>query len=76
MTSKKKNAVFDVYASVVGSKYLGKFEARSEEEAVQKALKSAAASISLCHQCADEVSDPEIDKATAVKRDEGIEEKE
>lgn len=72
MTNKKTKKLFvwDVSASVVGSKYLGEFIAASAEEAVQEALNSAAASISLCHQCADEVSDPEIDKATAVKREE------
>lgn len=53
---------FRVSASVVGSKYLGEFEAKDEEEAVELALKESG-SVCLCHHCADEIIDPEIDPA-------------
>lgn len=60
---------YNVYGTVVGSKYLGVFEASSAEEAVEKALQSDEAYVSLCHQCAGECEDAEIHKATADKVD-------
>lgn len=56
---------FNVYASVVGTKYLGEFEAATKEEAAEMALRSGAAHVSLCHQCTDECEDPECSDATA-----------
>lgn len=56
---------YNVVAKVVGSKYLGEFEAETAEEAIEKALVSRAAHISLCHQCTDECEDPECEEATA-----------
>jgi hypothetical protein len=53
---------FRCYGKVVGSKYLGVFEAETEEEATEKALASEAACISLCHQCAGECEDPEVER--------------
>jgi hypothetical protein len=72
MGKKRKEFVWDVYGAVVGSKYLGVFTAATSEEAVQKALRSEEASISLCHECSREISDPMIDEkyTTASKRDE------
>lgn len=54
---------FRVYASVVGSKYLGEFEAETKEEAIKMA--EADACVSLCHQCDSECEDPEIDELFA-----------
>lgn len=59
---KKKWSVTGV---VVGSKYLGVFEAETKEEAEQMALESEKAYCSLCHQCTDECEDPEIDRCVA-----------
>jgi ferredoxin len=58
-------ALYRVVGSVVASKYLGEFEADSPEQAVEMALDSEAACISLCHACADECSDAVIETATA-----------
>jgi hypothetical protein len=49
---------YRVTASVVGSKYIGDFEAATPDEAEALAWKEA--DVSLCHQCADECSDPSI----------------
>lgn len=56
---------FSVYGSVVGSKYLGDFEADTKEEAIEKASLSDAGTIFLCHQCSDECESPEIVEMTA-----------
>lgn len=56
---------YRVYGTVTASKYLGEFEADSEDEAVEAALNSAEAHVSLCHQCADEMDDPEVHEASA-----------
>lgn len=50
---------FRVSASVVGSKYIGEFEAETAEDAEQLARDSSEASISLCHQCSCECEDAE-----------------
>ena len=47
---------------VTGSKYLGEFTAPTEAAAEQAALESYEASVSLCHQCADECEDPAIEE--------------
>jgi hypothetical protein len=49
---------WSVNAAVHGSKHLGVYEAATAEEAERMAEKHA--SVNLCHQCADEVIDPEI----------------
>jgi hypothetical protein len=54
-----------VHGTVTGSKYLGEFEAETEEEAIEKALDSDAAYISLCHQCSGNCEDPTVESATA-----------
>lgn len=56
---------FHVVGKVVGSKYLGCFEAETAEEAVSKALNKGEAYVSLCHQCAEQCEDGEIEDATA-----------
>ena len=52
MTVKKK---FHVYGKMTASKYLGVFEAASEEEAVDMALSSDKNHTFLCHQCSYEI---------------------
>jgi len=46
---------YRVYGVVTGSKFLGVYEAASEEEAVEQALEGDKNYTSLCHQCADEI---------------------
>ena len=58
-------AKFNVVGVVTGSKYLGCFEAETAEEAVEMALKSDKASVSVCHHCSEEVEDPEVQSARA-----------
>lgn len=54
-----------VTASVVGSKYLGIFEAATKEEAEEMAEESEAAGISLCNQCSGECEDAQVQSAEA-----------
>lgn len=56
---------FRVVASVVGSKYLGEFEAATKEEAEQLALDSENASVHMCHQCSSQCEDAECAEAYA-----------
>jgi len=55
---------YHVYGTVVASKYLGTVEADSEEEAKEKGQELPAMYVSVCHQCAREVEDPEISDVT------------
>ena len=48
-----------VGGTVVGSTYIDEYEAPTWQEAVALATKDA--SVSLCHQCSREISDPEIE---------------
>lgn len=53
---------FACYGRVVGTKYLGEVEAENSDEAVELAHNLPEAQcISVCHQCAKEVGDIEID---------------
>lgn len=52
---------YTVYGKVVGTKFLGTFEAESPEEAEELALANGNYHISVCHQCSREVDDPEIE---------------
>jgi hypothetical protein len=49
---------FSCYGKVIGSKYLGEFEASTKEAAEELAVQQA--SVSLCHHCNSEIEDPEI----------------
>jgi hypothetical protein len=61
---------YQVYGNVVGTKYLGTFDAGSEEEAIEKGLNEGDTHISLCHQCADILGDGlEIEDAFAELED-------
>ena len=52
---------------VVASKYLGTVEAETEEEAEDKGLELGTCHVSVCHQCAVQVEDPEITEVVAQK---------
>lgn len=54
---------WNVYGAVSATKFLGTFEAETAEEAEEMAME-ANGHVSVCHHCADEVSDPEIHKCT------------
>ena len=56
---------WSVWGAVHGTKYLGEFEADTKEEAEELALESDEAAVRLCHQCADQCSDPECASAIA-----------
>lgn len=55
---------YRVTGTVTASKYLGEFEANLKEEAEEMALNENG-SVSICHQCDKECSDPEIQEAWA-----------
>jgi len=48
-----------VGGGVAASTYVGEFEAATWQEAIDKAYKVAG--VSVCHECAEHISDPEID---------------
>ena len=52
---------YNIYARVVGSKYIGTVDANSPEEAEEKAWKLDECHISLCNQCSSDCEDPEIE---------------
>lgn len=56
---------FAVTGVVTGSKYLGEFEADSPEAAVALALNSEEARVDMCHSCADQCEDAEVNDAIA-----------
>ena len=49
-----------VSGTVAGSKYLGEVEADTPEGAKEKAFAELDCSVNLCHQCADECEDAEV----------------
>lgn len=51
---------WDCYGIVSASKYLGTVEADTQEQAQGLALDLPECHISLCHQCASQMDDPEI----------------
>lgn len=55
---------FAVYGRVVGSKFLGVFEAETANEAEEKAL-AENGYVSVCHQCSDQIEEAEIDGVTS-----------
>ena len=60
---------YNVYGSIVGTKYLGQVEAESDAEALKKATsfeaqKKLQAGISLCHECNRDIGNLEIDDIT------------
>lgn len=59
-------AKYSVYGRVVATKFIGEFEADSEEEAIKMAEDEAY--VSVCHQCSSEVDDPEVDELFAEEQ--------
>jgi len=55
---------YHVYGKVVATKYLGAFEADNAEAAEELAM-AENGGVSVCHQCAREVGDPEIESCIA-----------
>lgn len=58
-------AKFAVHGTVIGSKYLGSYEAKNKKKAIEMAQKEAG--VYLCHQCSRECEDPEVVKLIAEK---------
>jgi hypothetical protein len=58
-------AKWTIYGAVRASKYVGQVEAETEEEAIEKGWKLDTVGCSVCHQCADEIEDPEIEQLVA-----------
>ena len=56
---------FAVYGKVVGSKFLGVFEAETAEQAEEMALNSDAAYVSICHQCSSQIEEANIEEVTS-----------
>ena len=63
MSAKK----WSVSASVVGTKWIGDYDAETGEEAIKMAYNDA--HVSLCHACASECEDPAVEHLTAVRGD-------
>ena len=61
---------WNVTARVVASHYAGEVEAATGEEAIEKARDKA--SVSVCWQCAEDISDPELDNFVAECGDEVV----
>jgi hypothetical protein len=59
---------YNVYGTVVGGKFIGTFKAKTKKEALEKALDHV--HVSLCHHCASECENAEVDKLTAEEVDE------
>lgn len=53
-------AKYAVYGAVTATKYIGTVEAETEEEAIKLGWKHDNCYVSVCHQCADHVEDPDI----------------
>ena len=59
---------WSVVGKVIGSKYLGTFEAETAEEAIDKAL-GENGSVNLCHKCSSECEDGEVVDAEAEEEE-------
>lgn len=62
-------AKYAVLGIIGASKFLGHYEAESEEEAIDKAEKNSSLYVSICHQCAEEIDIGEIYEIKADKID-------
>ena len=54
---------YSVTGAVHASTYIGEYDANTPEEAIERAYRDAG--VSLCHECARDVSDPEVCELTA-----------
>lgn len=61
---------YEVWGRVVGSKYIGSYEASTEEEAIANALEDGDAYVSVCHSCVGEVNEAVVDELSAEKIEE------
>ncbi len=61
---------YRVYGKVTGSKYLGVFEAASQEEALEKAYASAGGHVGFCHQCSAQCEGAEVEPNSAEEIEE------
>ncbi|MFZ4506055.1 MAG: hypothetical protein ACOYNK_06870 [Microbacteriaceae bacterium] len=52
---------YRIYGKVNASKYLGEFSADSVDDAIQKAYDSEECCVCLCHQCASDAENAEIE---------------
>lgn len=50
---------YHLHAPIMAGKWLGVFEADTPEQAIEQAM--AVVDVSVCHQCCNQVEDPEID---------------
>jgi hypothetical protein len=62
---------WSVNGAVVGGKHIGVYEAETGADAIEMARGDA--SVSLCHHCADECEDPEVERLVATCGDEEVE---
>lgn len=46
---------YNVYSMATASIFLGEFEAETEEQAIELAVKENPPHVSLCHQCSGEI---------------------
>jgi hypothetical protein len=53
-------AKWSLTGCISAGKYLGTVEAETKEEAIEKGWQLESCHVSVCHQCADDVEDPEI----------------
>jgi len=53
-------AKYSVYGVINATKYIGEFEANSEEEAEEMAWDSETGFISICYHCSKEIEEPTI----------------
>lgn len=62
--------LYRVYGKVIGTKYIGQFEANSIEEAEELAWSSGECAVCLCHYCTSECEDPEIERLIVESEEE------
>ena len=56
----RKIKTYHVYGTVTGGKYLGSVQAKTKNEAEEKAWDELDASVSFCHHCSGQCEDPQI----------------
>ena len=59
MAKAKKLRRYMVTAEITGRKFLGYFDAESADAAIAQAEKQGDLTVSLCHQCAEEIESAE-----------------
>lgn len=64
-----KKRMWSVNATVVGGKHLGFYEAETADEAIDEAMKKDGG-VHLCHHCAGECENAELENVTAEPVDE------